>query len=129
MTMPEKALKFCRWPNCNELSSESYCAVHKPLYEQKRQDERSRYSKTRESTSKRGYDAQWEVVRNAYMSKHPLCEVCVDMGLVVPAVLVHHIVPIKEGGARLNSGNLRSLCNACHENIHRYDRWKKREKK
>ena len=127
--MPSKAERFCRWSGCAELSQESYCAEHMAEYIKKREAERARYSKTRDTSSKRGYDSKWEVVRIAYLAKRPVCEQCHDMGLVVPAVLVHHIVPIKDGGARLHSDNLRSLCSSCHENVHRYDRWKKRTSK
>jgi 5-methylcytosine-specific restriction protein A len=33
---------------------------------------------------------------------------------VVLAVEVDHIVPIREGGARLDANNLQPLCHTCH---------------
>jgi len=72
------------------------------------------------------YDARWQRLRAVYLASHPICESCVKESRVVPAVLVHHIVPIKEGGARLYQSNCMSLCNACHEAIHGKDRWMRR---
>jgi 5-methylcytosine-specific restriction endonuclease McrA len=31
---------------------------------------------------------------------------------------VHHITPLKQGGARLDPSNLMSLCNSCHNRVH-----------
>jgi 5-methylcytosine-specific restriction protein A len=35
-------------------------------------------------------------------------------GVLVPAQMVDHIVPINKGGAPLDLNNLQSLCNHCH---------------
>ena len=48
-----------------------------------------------------------------------------EKGIAKEADLVHHIVPVREGGALLDEQNLMSLCNECHSRIHahRGDRW------
>ena len=34
------------------------------------------------------------------------------------ASVAHHVVPINDGGPRLDQANLRALCRDCHEIIH-----------
>jgi 5-methylcytosine-specific restriction endonuclease McrA len=59
------------------------------------------------------YDTSWHVVRNAFLRSKPLCEQC-----GAPAEIAHHVVPLKEGGARLDPENLMALCVPCHGKIH-----------
>jgi len=68
----------------------------------------------RGSAASRGYDARWRRVRLMKLAADPLCEMHRRAGAVVPATLVDHIVPIAEGGARLDMANLQSLCRNCH---------------
>ncbi|MEW6047007.1 MAG: HNH endonuclease signature motif containing protein [Bacillota bacterium] len=49
----------------------------------------------------------------------PLCELCLAEGRVTPAEMVHHKVPLREGGELLDMGNLVSVCRACHAKLHR----------
>lgn len=119
--MPNRAYKICAWPGCTELSMQHYCDRHQL---QRDQEQDAKYIRDKDSS----YDAQWQRLRLSYLSKHPLCQACEDKGLIVPAVLVHHIKPIKDGGAVLEERNLKALCNSCHEEIHKVDRWKKRIK-
>ena len=49
-----------------------------------------------------------------FLQAHPLCEECMRKGMLVPAQMVDHIVPINKGGAPLDLNNLQSLCNHCH---------------
>ena len=124
--MPNKALRFCRWPGCGGLTSKGYCDVHLPMKEKADAEKERRYNKDRGSAASQGYDALWQKVRLAYLSKHPLCERCEAEGIITPAVLVHHKHEIKDGGARLDFDNLMSLCKRHHENIHGKDRWKRK---
>jgi 5-methylcytosine-specific restriction protein A len=43
-----------------------------------------------------------------------LCLHCEEEGKVVPADVVDHIKPIKQGGAKLSHNNIQSLCHSCH---------------
>ena len=101
--------KICQSPGCSNLSSGAYCEEHKRI---KRQHD------DRESAYKRGYDRKWQAVRKSYLSKYPLCEMCEANGITKIADLVHHIIRIKDGGDRLNSKNLMSLCIKCHDKVH-----------
>ena len=58
--------------------------------------------------------AQWRAVRAAFLREHPLCRVCAARGRMVPAVVVDHAVPLKDGGERFDWANLAALCVADH---------------
>ena len=57
---------------------------------------------------------KWRTLRALKLQKDPLCEECMRIGMLVPAQMVDHIVPINKGGAPLDLNNLQSLCNHCH---------------
>jgi len=58
------------------------------------------------------YDrADWKRIAALQLAREPLCQSCDG---VVPATLVDHIVPIKQGGAERDPANLQSLCRCCH---------------
>lgn len=57
---------------------------------------------------------KWRVLRALKLQKDPLCEECMRKGMLVPAQMVDHVVPINKGGAPLDLNNLQSLCNHCH---------------
>jgi len=60
--------------------------------------------------------ARWRKVREIQLQRHPLCKICTEMGLIVPAQIVDHIKPRSMGGADLAFENLQSLCKR-HHNI------------
>jgi 5-methylcytosine-specific restriction protein A len=91
-----------------------------------RQENNKLYNKQRGSAASQGYDGAWVKTRNAYIRKHCLCEMCEAEGKIVPAVLVHHKMELKDNGARLDPENLVSLCNQCHEKIHGPKRWERK---
>lgn len=51
----------------------------------------------------------WRKLRNFFINKNPFCVKCGKF-----AKIVDHIIPIKQGGEKLNEENLQSLCIACH---------------
>lgn len=75
------------------------------------------YDRNRGSSSERGYDKRWQLVRRLKLSRNPLCEWCESgRGAVVAADMVHHIKPItSHPDLRLDMSNLQSLCHDCHE--------------
>jgi len=79
---------------------------------------RDEHDATRGNAQDRGYDGDWQKLRAYYLRRHPLCERCEGDGRTTVAVLVHHIVPISDGGARLDERNLMALCVACHDAKH-----------
>ena len=58
-----------------------------------------------------------------------LCQACLGKGLIVPAVHVHHRIPITPENLdnpriTLDSSNLMALCEECHAEQHRKKRWR-----
>lgn len=67
---------------------------------------------------------QWQRTRNAYKkSVGNLCERCLARGLIVPAEIVHHKVPVSpsnitDPNITLAFDNLEALCRDCHADEH-----------
>jgi len=61
------------------------------------------------TTAQRGYDHTWQKLRKWKLATDPFCVVCNES-----ADQVDHIVPIFDGGERLDPANLQSLCISCH---------------
>lgn len=62
---------------------------------------------------------RWERTSRNYRYKHPVCEVCLHLGIVSPANVVDHIKERKdladyEQHLLYDESNLMSLCHACH---------------
>lgn len=111
--MPRKPPHSCNKPGCVRLTSERYCPEHQRQAEQA-------YDAQRGTATNRGYDRTWAKVRAMKMSRDPLCERCLVHGLTVAAVLVHH----RDRNPRNNlDENLESLCDPCHDEEHRKERW------
>lgn len=70
------------------------------------------------------YQSQaWKRCRRAYIAAHPLCERCLEHGIIEPAKIVHHktyITPenIHDPDITLNWDNLEALCQTCHNVEH-----------
>lgn len=69
---------------------------------------------------------QWKNLRNYYIRRHPLCEICLSKGIVKPANEVHHLRKFLDGKTDeerwqllTSEDNLMSLCYECHDEIHR----------
>jgi 5-methylcytosine-specific restriction protein A len=125
--MPSRAARICTHPGCNSLvyDGSGRCEKHKAEHEQRQKESKAQFDSKRGSSSERGYDGRWQKARLTYLRHHPLCEKCQENNLITLAVLVHHIIPISDGGDRLNPDNLMALCNKCHEEIHGKDRFKR----
>lgn len=120
--MPSRPKRLCAYPGCNQLVDSGRCEKHA-------KQEQQRYDKQRGSAADRGYDSRWQRFREIYMRSHPLCVMCEDKGYIVKADLIHHIRPLDQGGEKYADNNLMSVCNACHEEIHGKDRWRKKDGK
>ena len=70
----------------------------------------------RPSAFERGYDKRWQRVRLMYLAENPLCKECVAQGYTTPAIDVHHIIPLSEGGTD-DKANLRGLCKMHHNQV------------
>ena len=81
---------------------------HRPRGPEQRRD-------LRPGSAARGYDFNWQKLRQAHLYEHPLCADCEAEGRCTPAVHVHHVRPIRERpDLRLDGQNLLSLCAQCH---------------
>jgi 5-methylcytosine-specific restriction protein A len=109
--MPSRAPTPCRYPGCGAvLATPGFCPQHRANVHQD-------YGRAR-----RGFDAevgfyqsrQWRVVRAAFLREHPLCGLCSARGGLIPARVVDHVVPVKDGGTRYLASNLQALCVSCH---------------
>jgi len=64
--------------------------------------------------------AKWESKReNVLRRDEYLCQECRRYGRTTPATTVHHILPLEQRpDLKLNSQNLISLCEQCHNKMH-----------
>ena len=103
--MPMKPKKPCRHPGCPKLTDGLYCEEHEALH---RGD--------RTSSSKRGYNRQWQKARARYLKAHPLCVQCLKEGQAVTATVVDHIRPHRGDPVLFwDEKNWQSLCKPCHD--------------
>jgi 5-methylcytosine-specific restriction enzyme A len=69
----------------------------------------------RPSAAARGYGSAWRKARLAHLRAHPLCEVCLSQGKIVPARQVDHAVAHRGDAALFWAhGNWVSMCDSCH---------------
>jgi 5-methylcytosine-specific restriction protein A len=70
--------------------------------------------------------SDWKKLRLEYLIAHPLCENCIQNGIIESAIDVHHKVPISQGVDLLEKrtigldwNNLKSVCKECHKKEHK----------
>lgn len=102
--MPRKSKRPCSHPGCPKLTECKYCEEHKPLHPD------------RPSAESRGYSSKWRKVRAAYLSKRPLCVLCLRKGRYVQATVVDHIIPHRNRPELMwDESNFQALCKPCHD--------------
>lgn len=108
--MVARAFSVCRHAGCGALIAVSgLCAKH----ERERQ---AQYDKERGSAASRGYGRQWQLAREGYLRRHPLCVTCKDAGRAVPATVVDHIRPHRGDKVLFwDSSNWQAVCKRCHD--------------
>lgn len=58
---------------------------------------------------------RWERLRRLKLQRDPLCQSCLQLGRIEPAVAIDHRTPIKRGGDAFPAlDQLASLCVRCH---------------
>lgn len=95
----------CRHPSCSTLTREvgGYCTAHK--------QHRKEQPTERRRVAARFYASEaWRRVRLRMLAMQPYCRMCGKRSQVVD-----HIVPIRSGGAPLDTRNLQALCKSCHD--------------
>jgi 5-methylcytosine-specific restriction enzyme A len=59
--------------------------------------------------------ANWQRLRRLKLQANPLCEACLRLKRLVPAVAVDHIIAINDGGDAFPAlDGLMSMCVRCH---------------
>lgn len=105
--MPTRPKSSCTIPGCpNRVERGSRCAIHQT-------ERHTLIDERRESSTKRGYDAEWRKIRATFLAEYPLCVRCLADGLPIVATEVDHIKPLRHGGTH-DYSNLQSLCHRCH---------------
>lgn len=104
--MPQSPGRACRNKRCRAITTnkDGYCDQCRHV----------KYLNQRPHVGREVYDSNWVKVRDAYLREHPLCEDCEAIGVVRQADMVHHKIPVANGGAMYDEENLRSLCVTCH---------------
>ena len=110
--MPRKPLKPCKYPGCPNLTDGQFCPEHR----KKADRDYNRFYRD-PAHKERYHTAAWHTIRAAQLERYPLCEMCMAEGRYVKATLVHHRVPLGEGGTNAPE-NLCSLCAAHHTALH-----------
>jgi 5-methylcytosine-specific restriction enzyme A len=117
--MPTAPRRPCRQSGCGHLVARDApggrCPTHARAYDQRRG-----------TATERGYDAAWARFSTAWRRQFPWCGMradgqlhgehsrCVVEGRRVLAECVDHIVSMHHGGAKYDTANLQSLCQACN---------------
>nr|WP_224929081.1 HNH endonuclease signature motif containing protein [Bacillus safensis] len=101
--MPLKPLRECKVREYRELTRDGYCPTHVDGKQQKAKYYNN-HVRDKQSTS----------FSTCSMRDNYLCQSCLKQDRVVPAVMVHHIVELKQDwNKRLDLNNLESICNSC----------------
>jgi len=101
--MANKSRKYCAAFPCPNLAipGSSYCQEHQP-------------ARAPKETDPFYLSVRWRRFRDWYIGKHPLCEQCEREGRLTRAVMVDHVIEIKDGGALTSEENALAMCWKCH---------------
>ena len=119
--MALRALRPCRQVGCNQLTRDAngYCPDH--IYAP--QENHMEYKRNRTDKREQSFynSNSWLKCRAMVLSRdRGLCQHCLRDGKVTLADVVHHIVELKvDWLLRLVLINLLSLCNGCHNRVHK----------
>lgn len=115
--MPPRLI--CIEPGCDDLAEPGLnrCADHQAKKDARvaaRKAEAKTSAVAREGAALYASEA-WRSASKGFLRKHPLCADCQDLGLVVPATEVDHIIPHRgDRGLFWQRRNWQSLCKPCH---------------
>ena len=66
-------------------------------------------------------------LRDYFIKRNPLCKWCNEEGKTKVADVVDHILPIKQGGSKIDESNLQSLCHHHHNQKSGWDQKRKKQ--
>jgi 5-methylcytosine-specific restriction enzyme A len=58
---------------------------------------------------------RWQEIRSAQLDAEPLCRMCAQEGIVMPANVVDHVDAHKGDEQKFFNGEVQSLCKPCHD--------------
>ncbi len=107
---PSAALRPCAHAGCPALVPSGRCAAHQTA-------EWRRIERYRGTAKARGYDKDWRRVRYDVLKANPYCVKCQALNPFSTELAreVDHVVPLANGGERLDRANLQPLCRQCHQ--------------
>ena len=123
--MGRRAKKPCGKVGCPNLVEypRVYCQVHQAYEDRLIAARNKRYDAARGNDKEYKFykSKAWRQLRNYVMERdHHLCQLCLKEGNIVDATVVHHIVPVRDDWSlRLKENNLISICDECHNKIHK----------
>jgi 5-methylcytosine-specific restriction protein A len=127
MIMPSKPLrplKPCSTVHCPNLTRGRYCEHHKFQSVEQAREKNSFYDRYKRDKKVNEFyrSADWNKARQqALLRDNGLCMHCYRDKRIVMADMVHHVVAVKDDWSkRLEIDNLISLCNSCHNKIHKH---------
>lgn len=94
-------LRQCMTNGCPTLTTSGHCPAHR----------RPAWTKYKEVPRLRGPELQ--ALRAALFAREPLCRLCYNQGIVTPATIRDHILPLGEGGTE-DEANTQPVCQRCH---------------
>lgn len=68
----------------------------------------------RPRSRKEYHTARWTRESKLFRQKHPLCEMCKAKGIITPAEVVDHIIPVDICKDFWDKSNWQSLCRKCN---------------
>jgi 5-methylcytosine-specific restriction enzyme A len=114
--MPRRLPTPCTYPGCPDLSHESRCPEHRRADDIRERDRR--YDAERRLNADFYASSRWRRLRTGVLHRTPLCAECERRNRVTLAKIVHHVVPVREGGAPYALDNLEPVCRPCHGRLH-----------
>ncbi|PCJ75536.1 MAG: HNH endonuclease [Rhodobacteraceae bacterium] len=111
--------KVCVAAGCGDIAIAglSHCPEHEERRLAKLNKRRASAQLSDEAKANRKFygTKRWRVARIKHLKHNPLCVDCGELGLVVPATDVDHIIPHKGKPALMwDKTNWQSLCHPCH---------------
>ena len=111
--------KVCVTSGCADLAIAglSYCDEHEAKRIEKLNQCRAHAQLSEEAAANRKFygTKRWKTSRLQFIKQNPLCADCGELGLVVEATDVDHVIPHK-GDTQLmwDKSNWQALCHPCH---------------
>ena len=107
---------LCQQCGSPRVKGTSYCVKHQAMRQPRRRKSNKKYKSGKsKSVSPLAGDRRWAALSAQFLSEHPLCARCEQMGRVSSAVECDHVKPVRKyPNLVYNRDNLQPLCRKCH---------------